>query len=263
LASALDKIIFNLQGPKQVHDAITQKPGSFEAVCESIQRAKELGFWVGIHFVPMKPNAAKIGEVLAVAKSLSVDEVALLRFVSQGRGEANQIKLKLSTKELWSFLQDVANLKRVFEERPHIRTGCPLDFLSFIDQTLELCNCKAAISSCSITSTGNVIPCPGFKHLRGFVAGNIMHDSLEKIWTSAKVLQDIRKIDYRNLQICSKCSRVDICKGRCLAQRVRQHGDLLKGPDPDCDLHEQKKMRKETFIGHHSGLENARLLADI
>lgn len=109
LASALDKIIFNLQGPKQVHDSITQKAGSFEAVYESIERAKKLGFWVGIHFVPMKPNAGKIGEVLAVAKKLYVDEVALLRFVPQGRGKANEIKLKLAKKELWSFLENVAD----------------------------------------------------------------------------------------------------------------------------------------------------------
>lgn len=201
----------------------------------------------------MKPNAGEIGEVLAIAKNLSVDEVALLRFVPQGRGKANEIKLKLARKELWGFLENVANLRKVFEEKPYIRTGCPLDFLSFIDQTLEVCNCKAAVSSCSITSSGDVIPCPGFKHLREFVAGNVIHNSLEKIWTSAKILEDIRKIDYRNLEICSKCSRVDICKGRCIAQRARQYGDLLKGPDPDCNLHEQNKMRKKTSTGRHSG----------
>jgi radical SAM protein with 4Fe4S-binding SPASM domain len=253
VALGLDKIIFNLQGPKQVHDLITQKAGSFEAVYESINRAKKLGFWVGIHFVPMKPNAGEIGEVLKFAKNLSIDEVALLRFVPQGRGKANETKLKLSREELWSFLEKVAALRKVFQEKPYIRTGCPLDFLSFIEQTLELCNCKAAISSCSITSRGDVIPCPGFKHLHEFVAGNVRHNSLEKIWTSAKVLEDIRKIDYRNLEICSKCSRVDICKGRCLAQRARKYGDLLKGPDPDCNLNEQNKLQKKVSACWNSG----------
>ncbi len=252
LTLGLDKIIFNLQGSKQLHDSITQKTGSFEASYESIRRAKGLGFWVGIHFVPMKPNAAQIGEVLEVARNLSIDEVALLRFVSQGRGKTNEANLKLNREELWDFLENVVALRKVYQEKPYVRAGCPLDFLSFIDHTLQLCNCKAAISSCSITSTGDVIPCPGFKHLREFVAGNVVHNSLEKIWTSAKIFEDIRKIDYRNLETCSNCSRVDICRGRCLAQRVRQHRDLLKGPDPDCNLNQQNKIPKKISVGWNS-----------
>jgi radical SAM protein with 4Fe4S-binding SPASM domain len=249
----LDKIVFNLQGPQKIHDLITQKAGSFEAVYESIKRAKKLGFWVGIHFVPMKPNDKEIGEVLEIAKNLSIEEVALLRFVPQGRGKANEAELKLTRKELWGFLENVAILKKVFQKKPQIRIGCPLDFLDFIDQTVEMCNCKAAISSCSITPTGDVIPCPGFKHLYEFVAGNVIENSLEKIWTTAKVFDDIRKIDYRNIEICSECSRVGTCKGRCLAQRVRQYGDLLKGPDPDCKLHDHIKMRKKISAGYRSG----------
>jgi radical SAM protein with 4Fe4S-binding SPASM domain len=253
LTLGLDKIIFNLQGPKEIHDFITQKAGSFEAVYESIKRAKKLGFWVGIHFVPMKPNAMKIGEVLEVAKNLSIDEVALLRFVPQGRGKANETELKLTREELWGFLEYVVNLKKVFQEKPQIRTGCPLDFLGFIDQTSELCNCKAAISSCSITPAGDVIPCPGFKQLHEFIAGNIREKSLEEIWTTAQVFDDIRKIDYRNLEICSKCSMLDTCKGRCLAQRARQYGNLLKGPDPDCNLYKRNKIGKRKSGGYYSG----------
>jgi pyrroloquinoline quinone biosynthesis protein E len=254
LTLGLDKIVFNLQGPQKIHDLITQQAGSFEAVYGSIKRAKKLGFWVGIHFVPMKPNAREIGEVLEIAKNLSTEEVALLRFVPQGRGKANETELKLTRKELWVFLENVAILRKVFQKKPQIRIGCPLDFLDFKDQTVEMCNCKAAISSCSITPAGDVIPCPGFKHLYEFVAGNVIENSLEKIWTTAKVFNDIRKIDYRNLEICSECSRVDTCKGRCLAQRARQYGNLLKGPDPDCNLYERNKMRKKTSGGYCSVL---------
>jgi len=231
----LDKIIFNLQGAKsEVHDPITRRPGSFIAVCESIKRAKRVGFWVGTHFVPMKPNAESFGNVLELARDLAIDEVALLRFVPQGRGKANEARLKLRKDKLWTFLGEVVDLRRKFQNKPRIRTGCPLDFVGFIDTTIELCSCEAGLSTCTINPRGDVIPCPAFKHLPEFIGGNVKTDSLRSIWMTSELLKQFRTIEHSNILVCNECKKIDICKGRCLAQRLRLHGDLLKGPDPDC-----------------------------
>ena len=114
-SQGLDKIIFNLQGAtSQVHDLITRKPGSFDALCQTIINAKELGFWIGTHFVPMQPNANSFEDVLKLAIKLGIDEVALLRFVPQGRGEVNKIELKLASEKLWEFLKIVAQLTKKY-----------------------------------------------------------------------------------------------------------------------------------------------------
>lgn len=231
----LDKIIFNLQGAdSKIHDLITRKPGSFNALCETILRAKKLGFWVGTHFVPMQPNAGSFEDVLKLAIKLGIDEVALLRFVPQGRGEINRAILKLQKNNLWEFLRVVAQLMEKYGDRLKIRAGCPLDFLGFIDETVKLSACKAGKSTCSITPSGDVIPCPGFKHFPEFVAGNIRDKNLTFIWSTSKVFRKFQEIDYQNISFCSECAKSDICKGRCPAQRVRHHGHLEIGPDPDC-----------------------------
>ncbi|MBW1793182.1 MAG: radical SAM protein [Deltaproteobacteria bacterium] len=231
----LDKVIFNLQGPNsEIHEWITDTSGSFKAVCTSIERAKRIGFWVGTHFVPMKPNAKSVGEVLELARELKIDEVALLRFVPQGRGADNRAELQLTKEDLWNFLRDVASLRKQFQNKPQIRIGCPLDFLYFIDSTVKLHSCKAGVSTCCITPEGDVIPCPAFKHAPEFVAGNVRSQPLLSIWVKSSVLRQLREIDYRDIEGCSKCERRNICQGRCLAQRFRQHGDPLRGPDPDC-----------------------------
>lgn len=242
----LDKIIFNLEGPNsQVHDRITVTPGSFKALCASINKAKKFGLWVGAHFVPIKLNAHTIGDALKLARELNIDEVALLRFVPQGRGKSNEAMLKLTRVELWRFLEHVADLRQEFQEKPQIRAGCPLDFIAFIDSTIKHYSCKAGLSTCDITPSGNVIPCPAFKYMPEFVAGNMKNDSLRSIWKKSKVFNDLRTISYKNVRVCSKCERIDVCKGRCLAQRVRQHGDLLQGPDPDCPMpYEDETQRK-------------------
>jgi radical SAM protein with 4Fe4S-binding SPASM domain len=242
----LDKVIFNLQGAdSETHDFITRRHGSFNALSRSIELAKDLGFWVGAHFVPMKPNAKSIQAVLEFAREKRIDEVALLRFVPQGRGGQFKNQLKLSKENLWKFLEEVANLRRRFEKYPEIRTGCPLDFLSFIDESVKLSSCKAATSTCAITPTGDLIPCPAFKHLPSLVAGNIREQSLIEIWRNSKILKSFRAALQEEISVCSDCERVKLCKGRCVAQRIRAHGDLLIGPDPDClEPHLKTKKNK-------------------
>jgi radical SAM protein with 4Fe4S-binding SPASM domain len=234
-SQGLDKIIFNLQGAtSEVHDLITRKPGSFDALCQAIINARKLGFWIGAHFVPMQPNANSFEDVLKLAIKLGIDEVALLRFVPQGRGEVNKIKLKLASDKLWEFLKIVAQLTKKYRDKLKIRAGCPLDFLGFIDETIKQSVCKAGKSTCSITPSGDVIPCPAFKHFPEFVAGNIRDKNLTLIWSISEVFKEFQQIDYQNISVCSECAKSDICKGRCPAQRVRQHGNLDIGPDPDC-----------------------------
>ncbi|MFZ5452504.1 MAG: radical SAM/SPASM domain-containing protein [Thermodesulfobacteriota bacterium] len=231
----LDKIIFNLQGPESnIHDRITRKPGSFMALRESVTLAKMLGFWVGAHFVPMKLNAGAFPNVIKLAIDLNIDEVAILRFVPQGRGEINEEALRLTKVELWDFLRNVAEIRQKLENKIHLRTGCPLDFLSFIDKTVTICGCKAGKSTCSITPLGETIPCPGFKHVTEFVAGNVKNQPLSLIWRESEVFNLLRRVDFHDISGCSECARIEICKGRCAAQRVRYHRNILMGPDPDC-----------------------------
>ena len=231
----LDKIIFNLQGPESnIHDRITGKPGSFMALKESIRLAKMMGFWVGAHFVPMKLNVESFPNVIKLAIDLNIDEVAILRFVPQGRGKINETTLRLSKFELWDFLRNVALIRQELENKIHLRTGCPLDFLSFIDKTVTICSCKAGKSTCSITPLGETIPCPGFKHVAEFVAGNVKNQPLSLIWRESEVFNLLRRMDFHDISGCSECARIEIFKGRCAAQRVRYYRNISMGPDPDC-----------------------------
>jgi len=62
-SDGLAKIFLNLQGPDSVaHESITRIPGSFSAALESLRHAKDAGLFVGIHFVPMKPNFEQLAD---------------------------------------------------------------------------------------------------------------------------------------------------------------------------------------------------------
>ncbi|RJR30445.1 MAG: radical SAM protein [Desulfobacteraceae bacterium] len=231
-SQGVERIVFNLEGSTPTtHERVTGVKGSHQLVLNGIRNAKKAGMWTGVHFVPMKPNAREFPSVIQLCDSLGVDEVAILRFVPQGRGKENQSYLELAPKEFNMFLKSILHLKNEYPEM-NIRAGCPMDFLSFYDHRIKPHHCKAGLSTCVISPQGDVLPCPGFKNSSVFRAGNIYRESLADIWTRG--FESLRGLDISSIEYCRNCSRLDICEARCAAQRYLSHGSIFIGPDPGC-----------------------------
>lgn len=233
-----NKVIFNLQGATPTtHQKITGVNGTHKLVLEGIKNTKATGLWTGIHFVPMKPNFRELPQLSKLCLTLGVDELALLRFVPQGRGEQNRTWLELTSDQFEELLRSILHLTEKYPKL-NIRTGCPLDFLSLYDPKIKPHQCKAGLCTCTIAPTGEVLPCPGFKNSSDFIAGNIYQQSLVLIWQDA--FQSLREFDYKDITgPCQDCPDLNKCFGRCAAQRHIINGDIYKGPDPACPKKEQ------------------------
>lgn len=100
LGLGLDKIIFNVEGATlNTHEKVTRTRNSFKNVIAGICSAKSIGLWTGVHFVPMKPNYKEMSSIAQLCAKLEVDELAILRFVNQGRGKKHENMLALSVNE--------------------------------------------------------------------------------------------------------------------------------------------------------------------
>lgn len=231
--SGLEKVVFSLQGSKsQTHEAITQTEGSFARTTAAIGKMKKLGFWVGVHFVPMKPNYSEFRTLLELCESLNVDEVGVLRFVPQGRGLLNRSKLELPREKFREFVGDLAAQGSA---NPTIRVGCPIDFRHLLGASLVGSTCSAGISKCHINSDGTVVPCPAFKQSKQYVAGNIKNKSLTEIWDDSPILQGFRDFDHKQInEPCRSCEYLDKCRGKCIAQRTLECNNMYAAPDPKC-----------------------------
>lgn len=237
-AAGLRKIVFNLQSfRRKTHDNITMLAGSFRNVLQAIRSAKSLGFWVGVHFVPMKLNYLDIEGLLSLCHELRVDEVGILRFVPQGRGYANKDLLELSSKEFRVLTTKLTDLT-LSHKNPFLRIGRPIDFRCLISSVAIKPPCNAGISRCLIGPDGKVVPCPGFKQNSRFIAGNIKNESLVKIWNESPVFQKFRKFDYTQIgEPCNDCKYLHQCRGGCIAQKALiMDGDIYSSPDPSCFL---------------------------
>ena len=232
-----DKTIFNLQGATaETHESITQKEGSFRNVMHGIKIMKSMGCWVGVHFVPMKPNYTELKGVIQLCHNLGVNEVGVLRFVPQGRGLTNRELLELSKKEFQEFIENAAKLKSS-HENPKIRVGRPINFCPLIDASIPKEECNAGITRCLISPNGNVVPCPAFKRNGDYLAGNVKVSSLADIWRYSPIWSDFRHFDYTKMnEPCRSCEHLQWCQGGCKAQRIleNENGNLYAAPDPHC-----------------------------
>ena len=232
----LDRVYVNVEGPNSdIHNTITRTPKSFEKTTYFIRNLIENGLWVGVHFVPMKPNFEEIQDAIDYVSRLGAREIGILRFVPQGRGEKKKEWLALSKDESWRLTEILEQQRK--REDIKVRIGCPLGFCFILNKTYRPAECSAGLSRCLVKPNGIVTPCPAFKHLSYYFAGNIRASSLKTIWRKSKAFNILRNFDYKRLRgSCSECSFINICKGRCIAQRIHSYGDPYQGPDPCCPL---------------------------
>lgn len=234
----VDKVVFSLHGSNaRTHDDIVKSTGSFSHAIEFIRELVKEKVPVGIHFVPMSLNFEEFADLVDFALQLGIQDVSVLRFVPQGRGEKNSQSLMLNKME-------VAGLVELLSEEEkrtdiNVRVGSHLDFTFLLDGGAPK-DCVAGVSKCLIEANGEIIPCAVFKGMtdknkESYVAGNIKKDSLVDVWRKSEIFERFRKFDAKSLVgDCSICQHLPKCKGRCPAQRIYDHGDFYTGPDDYC-----------------------------
>ena len=234
----VDKIVFSIHGANaQTHDDITRTKNSFNHAVRFIQELVNEKLYVGIHFVPMSPNFEEFKDLVEFGVRLGVREIAVLRFVPQGRGEENKESLMLDKEAVAQLIELLAESEKRKDIR--IKIGSHLDFTFLLDGSSPK-QCMAGIRKCLVESNGDVIPCAVFKGMtdkdnNDYVAGNVRKTSLGEIWRTSKIFQKFRAFDPRSLKgECATCQYLLSCRGRCPAQRIYDHGEFYQGPDNYC-----------------------------
>ena len=234
----IDKVFVTLHGSnEEMHNQISGEQ-SFGLTTGFIKELVRQQVFVGVHFVPVNPNFDNIDDLKELCVRLGVKQIGLLRFVPQGRGRKNEDLLKLTgdqTEELTSLLAKEATKRGI------VRVGRHLDFTFFVNKDHKPEPCIAGVSKCLVSPEGDVLPCPVFKGLDDFVAGNVKENKLQDIWRDSPIFAKLREFDPKKIKgLCADCKFLGICRGRCPAQRYYEWknrygaGALYMGPDPYC-----------------------------
>lgn len=175
----LDKIVFDFQaGDPDVYNQIMGTKNYYTHLVSSLIKATSTGLKTDVHFIPTKLNYKELPEIIELLNIANCENLSILNFVPQGRGEINKALLLLSPKEMQEFA-------KIYEESVSnfngtIRVGIPL-----IKNDSHLCT--AGLSKLVIKYDGTILPCPAFKEYDttclnklGIKTPNI-HDNLSEV----------------------------------------------------------------------------------
>jgi AdoMet-dependent heme synthase len=177
----------------EVHDAVTQMPGSWRRTWEGVDRLRRLGVVVRVKFIVMRQNAHEVGAMRAAADARGVSYMIDTVITSRHDGTHGSLETRLERAQLEGLyrgpLRDLASRGR----RVTTEESFP-------------CNC--ARGNLAVTAKGDVQPCVSVP----LKAGNVREASIAELWKSAPVFQQIRGYKLGDYASCAPCDHKDYCR---------------------------------------------------
>jgi radical SAM protein with 4Fe4S-binding SPASM domain len=247
--SGIARVAVSLDGATaEVHDKLRQLEGSFERAMHGIEclREKEVPFQINITLT--KHNAEQLEDIYELAKSVGAVAVHIFMLVPVGCGQVLAETDMLSPEQYEQKLLEICRLDG--RDELQMKVTCGPHYERVIrEQGLYQARKKAANVSSSVPGKighkgasrgclaglgvlfvghqGNVFPC-GYLPIE---CGNILKQSLSKIWYGSKDLARMR--DSGNLEgKCGVCGYRDICGG-CRGRAYAATGNYM-AEEPFC-----------------------------
>lgn len=199
-----------------VHDRITGVPGSFEKSITAIELLRHRDVKVGVKTTVMSENRDQVPLIREIAAGLgawlSADPVIMPGIF----GSSENLSFRMNEEEYRDYMisegwgrtpgKEVEDLVKD-STRPDRRVLCP-----------------SAKKRYTISATGDVIPCPIWRHN----CGNVKQQDLESIWLGEEMSR-LRRIKFEDLKKCTTCETYECCV-RCAGFAEMETGDYLDCP---------------------------------
>lgn len=253
----VDRVYVTILGSEEIHDEITEVSGSYKLSITAIDIFVKEGLYIGINFIPMKPNWRKWKHVFQTVAELGVNEFRITELMPQGRAWDNRDLLELNSFEYSQMLGDMS------EQLPQLLTVSQVKIVSegicfgFLinDQLFPLPTCSAGKTGLTITPEGFIIPCLGCRTKPGLRTPDkkyilakyslVPFNLMKKVWYDSEILQEFRELTPKDIGgLCKECKELKKCKGGCPIRREIETGNIKIGPDFRCILKNQLKASR-------------------
>jgi radical SAM protein with 4Fe4S-binding SPASM domain len=177
----------------EVHDEITQVPGSFARTWAGAQLMRDKGVAVRLKFIVMRGNAHQVDQMMASASACGLPYQMDLTVTARHDGARDSLATRIDEGQLEGLYRGPL--------RPLIRVGAARPISS------EEWACNCARGNCAITAHGDVLPCISVP----LVAGNLRQQPFSEIWAHSPVFQRIRGLRLEDYQQCAPCAHKSWC----------------------------------------------------
>ena len=219
-----------------IHDAVTNVPGSFQKSIHNMKVLSEMGISVIFKGFLLKHNFHQRCQMMELARHMGIEYAFDFNLMPMENGKLDNLAAGLTINQIRSIYHEVNNEGLILRNTVKIKTR---------DSQLPkggniICN-PGRISGC-ISSTGDVFPCPTLR----IPMGNLRKQSFEEIWKTDKI-DSLRYMTLNDLKTCSACSTLEYCN-RCPGVAYLETGDYL-GPSPNAVCSKYKSLIEERKEG--------------
>jgi radical SAM protein with 4Fe4S-binding SPASM domain len=211
----------------EVHDVVTDMPGSFQRTLDGIERMKKAGLYVIVKAPLLTDNGKTARDILTMSRMMNMPCSFDVTITPKNDGNLSPLALQLQKPALVELMTH-GSLAEVLA--PSGFDGHPGP---------EPCN--AGRSYCGISPIGDVVPCL----MMPVKAGNIREQSFAQIWHGGGggILDEVRGVTFESLTTCRSCDVKSVCT-RCPGQA------MLRGQGIDgCDI-AGKEVAKARMAAH-------------
>ncbi|MHB1463165.1 MAG: radical SAM protein [Armatimonadota bacterium] len=198
----------SLEGPNaEVHDRLTQLPGSFDRTVRGIELLKQSGLHVHTNTTVNRMNAAHLTELIAFVKSIGMKRLSMNMVIPCGSAPDEEVTISYT--EMAGLMAGIQQAAR--DEGIEFMWYSPTPYCLFNPVASQLGgkSCAACDGLLSVSPTGDVLPCSSLPKS----VGNLLRTPFNRVWEGrrARYWRDKR---YAH-KICKACAQFDICTGAC------------------------------------------------
>ena len=203
----------------EIHDTITQAPGSHSCTIGAIHLLKDKGINLLIKTPVIKQNFSEVEAV----KKFTDDIKAIFRadpvISPKLDGATDPLDLRIDDDQLLWLFQEINNDWKLNLPAP----DAPL--------------CNAGKGLIAINPYGEVFPCLRITKK----AGDIKKQPLNQIWGNSDIMKNIRELSLTKLKDCSTCTDINYCNP-CPGLALLEHGDLQQPAEECCRQARARKL---------------------
>ena len=208
----------------EVQDFLGGRTGTFAAIDKGFEALKIAGYpsqecSLGIETIICRQNYEELPDLWRWARLEGIAPY-VEAMTMQGRASEHK-ELEVSPAEIKTLFEELARIDRdefLCDWQPH--------------PPLAASHCARHEYSCTVTSIGDVQPCPGVN----VAVGNIRENNLANVLRQSPVINDLRNIRVQIKGQCRECENLDHCYG-CRGHAYHVTGDYL-AEDPLCWLND-------------------------
>jgi radical SAM protein with 4Fe4S-binding SPASM domain len=201
----------------ETHEKFRNKKGSWNKTISGVKVLIKEGVMVSVAAVATTLNVEELPDLYRYVKKLGAYSFRIMPFVTFGRGyKCRDLEIKPSRMlDLTLTLQKLKDELKL--ELVPMEFECTLKspINSRHNASIQHIGCDGAIAYCTITATGEVLPCNFFVGVETY---NVKDKSFEEIWNESRILNYFRSLETSDIEgQCRSCNWLAECRTSCIA----------------------------------------------